>query len=398
MQRATANTGRWVGALATVPALLFSFSALAAASAQAHKPGASYARVAGSESVLTRWHDYALASITPQFSWAVLPATNAPPRVLDSYGARLDMPPLFTVGDATSTHVALSIASGIVSDTPSLLQSQAATALGVPQSGVERTVVTPSLVQQWDDGSAAKLSAVLAYQRFASLGLGVSQVQNDTLPPTWADAGNTSYGAGARFDLGGPLNDRLRWGVAYQSRVGMDSFSHYRGVFSDPGDFDIPANASVALSYSLTPAFGVDVGVQRVMYSSITPFSSPSLPTRFLALLGDGASPVFAWRDLTVYSLGWTMHDEDIGNLEVRYTTRQQPLPTSVLLERALAPDTANDMVSLGWSRAVGDNSHMSFAASYASSPYLLMMPAYRTRDNATASQLEFEALWSVRF
>jgi hypothetical protein len=379
-----------------MPALLFSYPA-SAASPRDHASAASYALASGSESVLTRWHDYALASITPQFTWAALPATNAAPRVLDQYGARLDMPPLFT-NATTNTHVAVSIASGIVGDTPGMLQNSTPSMLGVPQSGVERTVVTPSLVQQWDDGSTAKLSAVLAYQRFASLGLGTSPVQNDMLPPTWAYNGNTSYGAGARVDLGGPISERFRWGVAYQSRVGMDPFSNYRGVFSDTGDFDIPANASVGVSYSLTPAFGVDVGVQRVMYSAITPFTSAALPTRFLALLGDGASPNFAWRDLTVYSLGWTMHDNDIGNFEVRYTTRQQPLPTSVLLEHALAPDTANDMVSLGWSRPVGENSHMSFAASYASSPYLLMAPTYNAHENSTASQLEFEAFWSVRF
>jgi hypothetical protein len=68
-----------------------------------------------------------------------------------------------------------------------------------------------------------------------------------------------------------------------------------------------------------------------------------------------------------------------------------------VLLEHALAPETANDMISFGWSRALGENSHMSFAASYASSPYLLMMPAYGTHDS-TAGQVEFEAMYSVRF
>ena len=390
-------TGKWLGAPALVLALAFSHFGSAAV-AQDHESGAPDSAAGGRESVLTRWHDYALASITPQFSWAALPATNAPPRVLDRYGEHLDMPPIFTMGPQTSTHVALSMASGVVSDTPMIMPDSTPSLLGVPQSGVERTVVTPSLVQQFDDGSSAKLSAVLAYQRFASLGLGLSSLQDGTAPPTWSDPGNSSYGAGARFDVGGPINERFRWGVAYQSRVGMDSFSSYRGVFSDPGDFDIPANASLGVSYSLTPMFGLDVGVQRVMYSSITPFTSPSLPTRFLALLGDGASPVFAWRDLTVYSLGWTMHDEDIGNLELRYTTRQQPVPTSVLLEHALAADTANDMVSLGWSRAVGENSHMSFAASYASSPYLLMMPAYSTHNSSTAGQVEFEALWSVGF
>ena len=286
----------------------------------------------------------------------------------------------------------------MVSDTPSHLASQAATALGLPQNGVERTVVTPSLVQQFDDGSIAKLSAVLAYQRYASLGLGMSQFGNDVQPASAWAANNTSYGAGARVDLGGPVSDNLRWGAAYQTRVGMDPFAGYHGVFSDQGDFDIPASASIGMSYALTPMFGVDVGVQRVMYSSITPFTSSSLPRSFLALLGDSASPVFAWRDLTVYSVGWTVHNADVGNLEFRYTTRQQPMPTSSLLEHALESDVSNDMVSVGWSRAVGDNSHMSFAASYASSPYYLMMPVSHARDSSTTSQVEFEALYSVRF
>jgi hypothetical protein len=377
-----------------LPALVFSHFASAATT---DRGTGGYA---GSESVLNRWHDYALASITPQFSWAAQPVTNAPPRVLDRYGEHLDMPPLFTMREKTSTKVALGMASGIVADTPAIMSGSTPSTLGVPQSGVERTVVTPSLEQQFDDGSTAKLSAVLAYQRFASLGLGMSQMQDGVMPPNWSDPGNSSYGAGARVDFGGPLplSDRLRWGVAYQSRVGMDSFTSYRGVYSDPGDFDIPASASAAMSYALTPTLGIDVGVQRVMYSGITPFTSSALPTRFLALLGSSASPVFQWRDLTVYSLGWTMHNEDIGNLEVRYTTRQQPVPTSVLLEHALAADIANDMISLGWSRALGENSHMSFAASYASSPYLLMMPTYGSHDNSTAGQVEFEAMYSVRF
>jgi hypothetical protein len=379
-----------------LPALLFSYSTNAQPADS--DSGGPYAHASGSESVLTRWHDYALATITPQFTWAALPATNAAPNVLDQYGARIDMPPLFSNSSERSTHVSLSVAHGMVSDTPSHLASQAATVLGMPQNGVERTVVTPSLVQQFEDGSTAKLSAVLAYQRYASLGLGMSQFGNDVQPASAWAANNTSYGAGARVDLGGPVSDSLRWGAAYQSRVGMDPFAGYHGVFSDQGDFDIPASASVGMSYALTPTFGVDVGVQRVMYSSITPFTSSSLPRSFLALLGDGASPVFAWRDLTVYSVGWTMHNTDVGNLELRFTTRQQPIPTSSLLEHALESNVSNDMVSVGWSRAVGESSHMSFAASYASSPYYLMMPVSRARGDSTTSQLEFEALYSVRF
>ena len=138
--------------------------------------------------------------------------------------------------------------------------------------------------------------------------------------------------------------------------------------------------------------------MQRVQYSTIHPFTSSNLPTRFLALLGDSSSPVFAWRDLNVYSLGWTMRNEELGNLQVRYTTRQQPVPTSKLLENALASATANDMFSLGWSRPVGMAANLSFSASYASSPYYLLMPTYINRADGTAGRFEFEALWSTRF
>src|SRR6478735_4759674 len=83
MQRATAMTGRWVGALAMLPALLF--SAIANAQPADNDSAGPSAHASGSESVLTRWHDYALATITPQFTWAALPATNAAPNVLDQY-------------------------------------------------------------------------------------------------------------------------------------------------------------------------------------------------------------------------------------------------------------------------------------------------------------------------
>jgi hypothetical protein len=138
--------------------------------------------------------------------------------------------------------------------------------------------------------------------------------------------------------------------------------------------------------------------VQRVQYSAIKPFTSSNLPTRFLALLGDSSSPVFAWRDLDVYSLGWTLHDADLGNLQMRYTTRQQPVPTSRLLENALSSATAKGMYSLAWMRSFGDAASVSFSASYATSPYFLLMPTYVSREDATAGRFEFEALWSTRF
>lgn len=387
-----------MGALGAGLALPF-FSVLAHAGMADGRPvvaSAPLTAAAAREAVPARWRAYALASITPQFSWALLPASIEPPRVLDSYTGTIERAPLFTTRTNPAAQFAVSVATGAVADTPSVLPGQATHLVDMPPVGLQRTVVAPSLAMRWGEEGSVRLTGVLAYQRFASFGLGTTRTDGWAPPPAWL--GDSSYGAGARVDVGNSLSERLSWNIGYQSRVGMGTFSSYRGVFADRGDFDIPASASATLTYALTPSLSADIGVQRVSYSTIRPFTSSNLPTRFLALLGDGSSPEFAWRDLNVYSVGWTLHNDDVGSLQLRYTTRQQPVPTSKLLENALASATDNDMVSLGWSRPFGDSAKLSVMASYASSPYYLLMPTYQSRRDGTASRFEFEALWSMKF
>lgn len=385
-----------MGVLGTGLALpFFSVFAQAAVSGSDVAVRASSVLETVSDSVPARWRDYALASITPQFSWALAPQALEPPRVLDNYSGRIERAPLFGMR-APGAELSISVANRVISDTPAVMPGQASHLVESPQSGLQRTVVAPSLALRWGDGGTVRLTGLLAYQRFATFNLGLAQTDGWAPPPSWL--GDSSYGAGARMDIGHFVTDRLSWNVGYQSHVSMGSFDRYRGVFSDRADFDIPASVSASLEYAITPNFSADLGVQRVDYSSIRPFASSNLPRRFLALLGDGSSPVFAWKDLDVYSIGWTLRDETLGNVQLRYTTRQQPVPTSRLLANALASATANDMMSLGWSRAFGRDAKLSVVASYASSPYYLLMPTYITRSDATASRVEFEALWSVRF
>lgn len=398
MQRARATVGKWMGALGTGLALPF-FSVLAQAGVADGGRAAAYASSAVetvSESVPARWRAYALKSITPQFSWALAPQAFEPPRVLDNYSGEVERAPLFGSQARSGAELSISVANGAVSDTPSVLPGQTTHLVDVPQAGLQRTIVAPTLALRWGETGTVRLTGVLAYQRFATVGLGLAQADGWAPPPSWF--GDSSYGAGGRMEVGNFIGDRLSWNVGYQSRLDMGRFDRYRGVFSDAADFDVPASATATLAYAITPSFSADVGVQRVDYSSIKPFASSNLPRRFLALLGDSASPVFAWKDLNVYSLGWTLRDETLGNFQLRYTTRQQPVPTSKMLESALASAVANDMISLGWSRAFGGNAKLSLMTSYASSPYFLLMPTYVTRHDATASRFEFEALWSVRF
>ena len=397
MQRviAAAKT-RKLGVLGLVLALPLSF--LASAATPAGMPQRSAIAASNSDAVPTRWRNYALSSITPGFAWAKV-ATSEAPRVTDASDIETHVVLAFgsSANRPTST-LNLSIAQSVVGERVHALASpQLDVGSELAGSGLVRTVISPSWVTGWGEQGTVGITAILAYQRFASLNLGEASL-NEGMPLWPVIPGSTSYGAGLRMDVGNMLVDRLSWNAAVQTQVDMDSMNSLRGVYSDPGQFDIPASASFGLSYALNSALSFDVGAERVMYSQVTPYTSPALPRHFLALLGSGASPEFAWQDLTVYSAGWTLSDARIGIFELRYTTSQQPDPTSALLQNALGVETADHTIGFGYSKPTGKRSKLSLQAVYSSAPYFLGMPSFQSNYRYTGSQLEYEAAWTMQF
>ncbi len=369
-----------MGALSLALALPLSCSVFAASGDyRANVAAAQAARDSQSREMPGQWRDYALASITPSFSWAIRPSSErSVPNVLDRYGAGTDSRALLNLEHQPQSSLSVSFTSGLVCP------------------GIERSVIAPSLSYPIGESSNLSVTALFAHQRFATLGIGL--VDASYLPYSAIVPGNESSGAGARVDFGTQFGDRWQWTAGYQSRINMDAFANYRGQFSEPGRFDVPANASIGLRYAITPNMGIDAGVERVMYSNIAPFTSQALPTRMLALLGDGASPEFRWNDLTVYSLGWSLRTRSLGDFALSYSTGQQPEPTSALLARALSQDRADRTLSLAWSRALSRNTHFGVLASYASSPYYLGIPSYRQARDGNVEQVEFQAWWLTRF
>ena len=396
MQRPTTATASFLGALGILLTLPISFAANAAT--VPHVSSGMTVADSSDASVPQRWRNYALASITPAFSWSPTISRDTPqitdsPDALANFGLTLQI-----LGQQPISTLNLSIAQQRVDNRVQALSSpRLDVGSELDDVALKRTIVAPSLTGQWGQAGSFGITAILAYQRFASLGLGESTLR-DGMPVWPLVPGETSYGAGARLDVGNTLFNRMSWNAAYQSRVNMDALNSLRGVYSDPGQFDIPASASVGVSYALTPAMSVDVGAQRVIYSDVTPFTSPALPRRFLALLGSGVSPVFAWDDLTVYSAGWIVRNQALGNIELRYTTRQQPSPTSGLLRNALDANPADHTVAIGYSRNTGKQAMLSLQAIYSSAPYFLGVPSYRAANRVTGNQLEYQAAWAMRF
>ena len=384
--------------------LPFSFAHAASGELRTSADASTLAQLASSQSVLDAWRDYALLDLMPEFSWADhrAPALSAP-SLFNRGNAHLAPPPShFTGQPINPPAVQVAFVKSKVSDTPVFVASDATSLLQEYTPGLQRYVIAPSVSQRWGDHSALSFSAIFAYQRFAGLGLGIDSVplQDYFGPaPSYSLRENSgSYGSGMRVDFNSALSEQLSWQVGYQSRVNMDAFNNYRGVYSEPGSFDIPASANVGLGYAPMPRLKFDLGVERVMYSQIAPFTSNALPTRFLVQLGSHISPSFAWQNLDVYSVGATWQDPADSIWSLRYSTREQPLPTSRRLQTALEPYLSDHDIEFAFARAFGERSSLHFAATYAPTQFVLGVPTSNNLRSDGGNQLEYELLWLTRF
>ncbi len=361
---------------------------------------AASVQAAPREDTLGQWREYARRGVMPEYDWNHATPALAP-TVLSSLRQARHARGAASRNALGSPFAALSLrySAAPAGYDPAAI-SPVRGLLSRDRSAINNEFVASSLGRDLGAAGHLELTAVVAHQRYASAGFGTAPwiAREDLTGLRGGAAFERSTGHGVRVAYSAPIDDGLSWNLSLQSRLDMDAFESFRGVYADAGDFDLPARVQTQLQWDVSHSAVLAFGVERVFYSDISAFTSASLPTRFLSLLGDGSSPEFAWRDLTIYSVEGAFADASGSEWSLRYTTRQQPSPTSALLERAMQREFTDTNVALGYRRDLGAIGQLWLAASYAPSRYFLGASPYVRRDLDGGSQIEFEALWSIPF
>ncbi|MBT8048661.1 MAG: hypothetical protein HKN57_02525 [Xanthomonadales bacterium] len=266
----------------------------------------------------------------------------------------------------------------------------------------DRQYFSPGIEHEFTDGSVLGVAAIIAYQRYSAASLGLTSAttpdQSPWIPRSFSPQHESGYGTGVRLALRQEVIEGIAIDAGFQSRIDMEEFAAYRGVYSQPADLDIPARARLGLAFQASEQSWLNVAIERVMYSDISAFPSRYLPNRFLSLLGDSTSPAFNWEDLTVYTVGYTWSDGKDQQWHIDLSTRTQPSPTSKLLSQAIDGDLANNAVVVGYSRRTGDRSRLAFNAAYAPSEYAFGGSVLGVTTEELDQQIEVEAMWTLSF
>lgn len=383
---------RFKGVVGLALALPCSLCLVAPVAAEGSLSSAVAQALAG-EQVMQAWREYAHARIVPDFDWADRPQAAAPDLASVAFGRIASSVPGGRLG------LSLERSGGALRDAgrgnggfaPMRLTSDAT------PGALRQDMVSPGVMAQTRLGQV-EVGAVFAYQRFASWDMGAFGAGQAGLVDPLGGRPESAFGQGVRLGLSGDLGERLGYAFSYRSRIEMDAFNSYRGVYAEPGRFDIPAEVGTRLSWKLGATTAVALGVDQIQYSGIDPFLSAALPNRFLALLGDGSSPDFRWRDLTVYSAEWRWLPTAQDSFTLRYTTSQQPEPTAPALRRALDEGASRHQYGIGYLRRLAEGFHLGFNASYAPTSAFLGLVDPFQRPYRDSRQIEAELLFTAQF
>lgn len=352
------------------------------------------------------WQEYLAQELTPDY---MLPEGAQPVRVSWMQNSAVLLLPDFAAGleQAPSTWINMNFEwqssaqlNWPVSDPDPLYQG----------SSFERSYFAPGIQHQVGDSGLLGVSAVIAHQRYSAASLGLFAASTPEqgagfLHSSFAavDSGYTpfqeaGYGTGVRLAVRQEVVSGIELDAGFQSRIDMEEFAAFRGVYSQPADLDIPARARLGLAFQANERSWLSLAVERVLYSDINAFPSRNLPNRFLSLIGDSTSPSFNWDDLTVYSVGFTWSDGKDQQWHVDLSTRTQPSPSSRLLSRAIDGDLADSAMVVGYSRRTGERSRLDLNAAYAPSEYAFGGSVLGITTDELGQQLELEAMWSLSF
>ncbi len=204
---------------------------------------------------------------------------------------------------------------------------------------------------------------IVAVQRFRAEGLepfnGLSaspgKVTNNDYDYAW--------GYGVRVGWLGQLNDRLSVGVSAQSRLYMNRFKDYEGLFAEQGDFDTPGTVTAGLVFDATPEIKLIFDWQRIFYADVKALgNSNNINPGADNLLGADDGLGFGWEDMDIFKLAVQWQYDPKWTFRAGVSHANQVFDNSESLFNVLAPATIQTHASLGFSYRLDERNTLTVA------------------------------------
>jgi long-chain fatty acid transport protein len=229
------------------------------------------------------------------------------------------------------------------------------TALGVD---LMQLIVAPTVSYKVNESTSVGLSPLLGYQRFEAYGLQAFGLANNGV--------DDATGFGARVGFLTKLNNQVSLGAAYATKVNMSKFDKYAGLFAEQGDFDLPANWNVGMTFQANDQLTVALDFQRIEYSGVKAVANSSRAIAAQIPLGADAGSGFGWSDMDIVKLGVEYKYSPTLTLRAGYSHTDAPMTGTDVTFNILAPAVIEDHFTLGATYAMDKDSALTVSYTHA--------------------------------
>jgi len=252
-----------------------------------------------------------------------------------------------------------------------------------PSLGVNlaQVLITPTIAYKINKHNSIGFSPVIGVQEFRAFGLGLFQALSSE-PGSVTNRGNDlTYGFGAQVGYMGTF-DWFSVGATARSRIYMDEFNKYKGLFAEQGDFDVPPTFGVGIGLKPTSKLTIAADVTRILYSEVDAIHNkgPTADEFFNALagaltgnpgfiahpLGSNNGWGFGWDDVWVYKLGVDYAYSTNWSFRAGFNYAKMPYDKDQVLFNVLAPAVVEKHVTAGFTRSLSQNSELTFTYMHA--------------------------------
>lgn len=224
------------------------------------------------------------------------------------------------------------------------------------------------------------ITPILAAQFFEAQGVqAFGEAGFSSAPTKLSNNGHdSSFGFGGRIGYLGQLNDMFSIGLSWQSKIYMNEFDDYAGLFAEQGDFDIPSNWTAGFAIKPNRQLVLVFDVQQIYYSDINSIANPLLPNLNTAVsgaqLGDDNGAGFGWEDMTIFKVGLQWARTEQWTYRFGYSYGEQPIPSSLtfgdlnneVMFNILAPAVIEQHATFGLTYTFANQGELDFSLMYA--------------------------------
>ncbi|MBI4825487.1 MAG: outer membrane protein transport protein [Nitrospirae bacterium] len=219
--------------------------------------------------------------------------------------------------------------------------------------------IVPTYARKINAKHAFGISPVIAYQMFETKGLGSFAGYSHNSAKLSNTGPDSAFGIGARVGYMGELTPGFHVGASYQTKILMDNFDNYAGLFAQQGDFDIPSTWNIGVAYDILPELTAALDLQAIYYSDINSVGNSFLPNLQTDMLGDDHGAGFGWEDMYVIKAGVQWQSNKDWTWRAGYSYAEQPIPSSEMMFNIVSPGVIEQHVTAGFTKKFADNQEL---------------------------------------